>query len=168
MKISRAASGSMRAYWIVRSVTSGTPNRVTRSVATAAPERLLQRGSLTVRVTTWAPTSSAHSGSMAALTRAHNRLVSTSSALMTTSGCLRNRPDPGLMPKRAPRAPAYSRLAWSRTPTWERSPASRALWMVSQSGSASAADVATSGSMRTERQAARSCECRSCHSRIRR
>ena len=137
---------------------------------TAEQERAVERrdGSLTVRATTWAPTCSAHSGSILALTRAHRRVVSTSSAAMTKSGCRRNSADPGLMPNRAPRAPAYSRLPWSRAPTCESSPARSALWMVSQSGSASRAAVATSGSMRTDRHAARSWAWRSCHSRMRR
>ena len=46
MNRSRAAAGSIRPYMTVRAATIGSPYRLTFSVATAAPRRASQRGSL--------------------------------------------------------------------------------------------------------------------------
>ena len=105
MNISRDSARSMAPYWTRRSATSGTPYRVTRSCAMTAIRLRDQCGSDQLRLTRWAPSRSAHSGSMAALTRAYSREVSTSSAAMTYAGCLRKSPEPGKTANLVLRAP---------------------------------------------------------------
>ena len=67
--------------------------------------------------------SSAHSGSIFALTRAHSRDVSTSSAAITNCGGFLNRPEPGKIANLVPRAPRYwCWLAGSFMPRWDSRP----------------------------------------------
>jgi len=91
--------------------------------------------------------------------RAHNRVVSTSSADMTQAGCFLKSEEPGEMPKRAFLAPMYSRFSTSRRPMWESNPDSSDRWIAS--GSASLACCSRSRVL----QAFLSWLCRSCHSR---
>ena len=76
---------------------------------------------------------SAHSGCTLATVRAHNRLVSTSSAAITHFGCLRDSTEPLPIANFEPCAPWYSRLLRSavpsRIPRWLSRPASSAWWM---------------------------------------
>jgi hypothetical protein len=84
-----------------------------------------------LRLTTWAPASSAHSGSMAALTRAQSRVVSTSSAGHDDlSAACGTGPSPGEMRTGRPRAEVVA-LGLVAHADVESSPASSALWMVS-------------------------------------
>ncbi len=84
----------------------------------------------------WA-SGSTQSGSILALTRAHSREVSTSSADITHWGCFLASVEPGKMAKRALRAPMYSWMGLrpsagrclsmtSLTPMCDRSPTSSA------------------------------------------
>lgn len=67
---------------------------------------------------------STHSGSTLALTRAHSREVSTSSADIRNFGCFLNSAEPGKTANFADRAPRYSFLSVSFRPMCESSPAS--------------------------------------------
>ena len=157
MKSSRASTGSTRPSWMRRFATIGTPNSVTFSSATAEPCRRSHRGSLKVRFASGPASCSAHAASMAAFVRANSRLVSTSSALMSAAGGFFASADPGNTTNREFRAPTNSAcwrrprrsdsraapapprplevFASSRSPIWERSPASSARWMPSAFGS---------------------------------
>ena len=109
MKISRASTGSIRAYGTLRPATIGTPNRVTRSVAITAAWRADQRGSEYVRLSRCPPTSSTQAALIGATVRAHSRVVSTISTAITNGGWVLASDEPGLIANRVPRAPRYSR-----------------------------------------------------------
>ena len=84
------------------------------------------------------------------------------SAATTQCGGVLARAEPVKMAKRAPRAPAYSRLSGWRMPRCESSPASNERWTAR--GSAGAVPTSTC----SERATWRSCPYRSWHSRTRR
>ena len=86
MNISRASRRSMRSTCTVRPLTIGSPYSVTVSAVTAAARCGSHRASPYERRTRWAPSCSAHAGSIAATRRAHRRFVSTSSAAITHRG----------------------------------------------------------------------------------
>ena len=101
---------------------------------------------------------------MRALTRAHSRVVSTSSAAITHCGCFLNSAEPGEMPNRAPRAPRYSRFSDVAQADVREQPGEQRLV------DAVAGRPRPEFSCRVEPDlhAGRSWLCRSCHSRIRR
>ena len=105
MRKSRASSGLMRPHCTVRSCTIGRPYNSTFALATAEPREPDQCGSAyVVRVS--APASgSAHAGSICAEYRAHSRLVSTSSVLITHCGVDLATAEAGNRAKCVPRAP---------------------------------------------------------------
>src|SRR5690606_9778346 len=131
----------------------------TDSRTIAAPCFVDQLGSEYERVTRCAPSSSAHSGLIAATSRAHNREVSTSSPAMAHAGGLRTSAEPGQIANLTPRAPRYSprglRLlsddgaplavrptsVTSSCPSWESRPERRDTWMRSASHSRRRAPV---------------------------
>ncbi len=81
------------------------PCSVTRSVATADARLRDQCGSEYVFLTRCAASGSIHSGCTGATVRAHNLVVSTSSAAITQRGGLRASAEPGQIANFAPRAP---------------------------------------------------------------
>ncbi len=112
----------------MRSLTIGRPYSVTCSVATARPAFGSHRMFSYDRFTRWAPTCSAHFGSIFATRRAYSWFVSTSSAAITHGGGRRVSTEPGAITNRDCRAPTNSRVSRSRMPMCDSSPASTAWW----------------------------------------
>ena len=130
-------------------LTIGSPYSVTVSVVTAAPRRSSQRGSPYERRTRWAPSRSAHAGSIAATRRAHSRFVSTSSAAITHRGdaCGQHRAAGDRERRRRGRRGTRGRSP-SRIPMCDSRPASTDWW--TRSGwpaSAPAADAEVAGDL---------------------